>query len=93
MLSLVGFLFLLIFCLILLVVGLETVFGGLVNASPPLADDLGELGNFGAGVFCLHIFVHLPSKEEESGEGLLWRSRLHNKIHYLGFTVLFTHII
>lgn len=75
----VGFLVLLVLGFVLLVERLEPGFGRLVDSPPALTDDLGELGNFGAWVFRLHIVIDFPPKEEESGERLFRRCRLNKR--------------
>ena len=79
MIALICFFVLFIFRLILLILRLKPRFGGLVNFAPPLADDFGELRNFGGGILSFHIVIDFPPEEEESGEWLFGRSRLNYK--------------
>lgn len=58
-LLLVGRLIFLVLSLICLILGLEPCLGGLVDSAPHLADDLGQLCDFGGRVFALDIVIDL----------------------------------
>lgn len=65
--------------LVSLVLFFESALGGLVDFAPFLADNFGDLCNFGIGILGLHIVIHLPPEQEEGREWFFWRSRLSNR--------------
>ena len=65
MLCFVLFLQLCNFYFVLLVLGLESSFCGLVNFVPFLADNAGQVSDFGGWVLCLDLLIDLSSIEEK----------------------------
>lgn len=60
-----------------LVLGLKSIFGGLINIFPHDRDDFGQFGDFGWWILWLYFAINFFSEEEKCWEGSLWGSGLN----------------
>ena len=65
---------------VLLILDFQPVPCGLVNFTPHLTDDFGQVSNFGIWVFSLNIIIDFSTIKEESRQRLFRRSWLHKCI-------------
>lgn len=63
--------------LVLLVLLFQSVFGGLIGFVPHVADDLGDLSDFGIGVIGFNLVIIFLSEQEKGGKGSFRRSGLN----------------